>query len=439
MKNDKQVVNAWCMYDWANSVYSLAISTAIFPIFYTATTGKLFKEGIVPFFGIEIENTVLLAYALSFSFLLIAGLSPLLSGIADAGGYKKQLLKFFVYLGSFSCTALFFFTGENVEWGILFSMLASIGFSGSLVFYNAYLPEIVTEDRYDVVSARGFALGYIGSVIHLVVSLILILKKDWFGIESDTLPSRIAFLSVGVWWFGFSQYTFAHLPNEQHEKDPSPVHKLFRKGYKEIHKVWRDAKDKPYIRIFLASFFFYSMGVQTVILLAASFGEKELKMDSAGLIGLIILLQVVAIGGAALFAFVSKKTSNKAALISMILIWIALCVSAYFVQDQLQFYIVGMSVGLVMGGIQSLSRSTFSKLIPEGSPDTTSYFSFYDVAEKLSIVIGTFAYGFIEQLTGNMRYSVLALGGLFIIGLLLMFFFRMPKTGVRHKKVTAEA
>lgn len=411
--NDKKVINAWCFFDWANSAYSLVITTAIFPAYYTAATEAFFGNDTVIFFGIEITNTVLYSYALSVSFLLIALLSPILSGIADYGGKKKLFMRFFTMLGAFSCITLFFFTGSNVELGIIAAVTASIGFSGGLVFYNAFLPEIVSPDRYDAVSARGYSMGYLGSVLLLILNLLMIQFNEVLGVEKGFI-TRICFLMVGVWWLGFSQITFQYLQDRKNGQKINNA--LLSKGFHELQKVWQALKNQPNIKKFLLSFFCYSTGVQTILLIAALFASKELNMQSSELIVLVLLLQIVAIGGAYLTAKLSGLKGNKFTLLILLSIWAFVCLTAFFVYDKMQFYLLAVLLGMVMGGIQSLSRATYSKLLPENTPDTASYFSFYDVLEKSSIVLGTFLTGFAEQQSDNMRIGILALGFFFIVG-----------------------
>lgn len=420
-----KVINGWAMYDWANSVYSLVITSTIFPIYYNAVTTGASGSDQVLFFGFMLSNTVLYSYAIALSYLIIASLSPLLSGIADYGGKKLFFLKFFAYLGSFACAMLYFFDGSSVEYGIFFSMLASIGYAGSIVFYNAYLPEITTAENYDMVSARGFAMGYIGSVILLLLNLVMISTPESFGLTDASMASRISFLMVGIWWAGFAQITFRRLPVQVSREKPDDS--LLKKGYLEIRKVWGSLKDFKALKKFLLSFFFYSMGVQTVMFLAASFGDKELKLSGDQLIITVLIIQLVAIGGAYLFAKISQRKGNKFSLLAMIFIWLVICLLAYQVYTAMEFYGLAFMVGMVMGGIQSLSRATYSKLIPQGTIDNTSYFSFFDVTEKLAIVLGTLSYGIIEQITGSMRNSSFALGLFFLLGFLVLFFTKMPR------------
>lgn len=411
--NDKKIINAWALFDWANSSYALVITVAIFPAYFIAVT-----EDMIPFGNFELSNSALYAYAISAAYLIIALLSPLLSGIADYGGKRKFFMKFFTFMGGIACISLFFFQGmAQLALGTIAFILATIGFSGGLVFYNSYLPEIVTEDRYDKVSAKGFAFGYVGSVILLITNLVVIQNAEWFGIQQESLAVRIAFIMVGVWWIGWALIPFNRLPDDSKGK---PQEKLISKGFEELKKVWGELQNQRNTKSFLFSFFCYSAGVQTVLFLASTFAEKELQFGTSELIMVILLLQIVAIGGAYLFAKLSDIWGNKVSLIAMLVIWTMICLVAYFVENQSQFYVIAGAVGLVMGGIQSLSRSTYSKLLPEDTHDTTSYFSFYDVLEKVAIILGTFTFGFIDQLTGSMRTSILILAFFFILSIIIL-------------------
>jgi UMF1 family MFS transporter len=412
-KNDKKVINAWALFDWANSVYSLVISTAIFPIYFEAYTPKT-----IELFGTQYSNSSVYSFSIAFAYLIIAILSPLLSGMADFGGRRMYFLKVFTLIGSLSCMALFFFTGEPQLWlGVSAFILSTIGFAGSIVFYNSYLPIIATEDKYDSISAKGYSYGYVGSVILLVLILVMVQKPAWFGIVDEQLPARIGFVLVGVWWLGFAQLSFRRLPKDKLINVGS---NLVKKGLEELLKVWRALKTQPDLKRYLIAVFFYLSGVNTIIYVATIFAQTELGFESAELIIIVLLLQLVAIGGAYLFAWLSNMTSNRLSLSVMVLIWIALCLVAYVVDDKPTFYIVAATVGLVMGGLQALSRSTYSKMLREDEEDVTSYFSFYDVVFKMSIVMGTFLFGWIEFVTGDIRNSVLVIAGLFVIGLVVL-------------------
>ena len=424
MQNNR-IINAWCMYDWANSVYSLVITTAIFPIYYNAVTTSSSGSDIVSFFGIEIVNSVLYSYSLSFSFLILTFFQPILSGIADFSGNKKLFLRLFMYLGSFSCMALYFFDGDNVEFGIICSVVASIGFTGSLVFYNAFLPEIASARDFDRISARGYTFGYIGSVILLIICLILIQMFDSFGFKDSKSATKFTFLLVGVWWIIFSKITLYFLP--QNVKKIKVNFEILSHGIRELFKVWNYIKNVRNLRLYLFSYFFYSMGVQTIMLVASYFGSKELNLDQDKLIFTILIIQIIAIFGAYFFAYISKIKGNKFSLVVMNIAWIFICLSAYFTTNENQFYFLAAAVGILMGGIQSLSRSTFSKLIPSEINDNASFFNFYAISYNISVVVGTFSYGYIEQITGSMRSSILALMTFFIIGLFILFFTRIKR------------
>jgi UMF1 family MFS transporter len=423
--NNPKTVRAWYMYDWANSVYSLVIATAIFPIYYKAVAVSNGTDQ-VEFLGFTLQNSVLYSYALSFSFLVVAVILPLLSGAADYTGNKKAFMKFFVWMGSLACMGLYFFKDiHTLEWGIFCSILASIGYSGSLVFYDAFLPEIVSQDRYDITSARGYSMGYYGSVILMVICSILIMNFDTFGFAGEGEATRFSFLLVGVWWIGFSMIPFALLPENPYGQNPTG--NIWTKGYEEIRKVWRSLKEQPDLKRYLAAFFFYNMGVQTVMYLSTLFGTDVLKLDSGSLIKTVVIIQLVGSAGAWLFARLSALKGNRFSLMTMIIIWIGVCVAAHFITTEYEFYGLAFVVGMIMGGIQSLSRATYSKLIPQNTIDHASYFSFYDVTYNLSIVFGTFSYGFIDQITGSMRYSVLALAAYFVIGMVVLMTVRSSR------------
>ena len=416
---DKKLINAWAFYDWANSVYSLVISTAVFPLYYSAVTdGKT-----VYFLGMEWEHPdTLYSYALSFSFLVVAFMSPILSGIADYTGSKKKFMKFFCALGSFSVMSLYFFEGIDTVWiGIVFTIFASIGFWASIVFYNAYLPEVAHPEQQDSASAKGFIYGYIGSVILLIINLILIQMPETFGITS-AMASRISFVMVGLWWLGFAQVSFRKLPDDIYNRKPEKDY--IWKGFKELKIVWNEVKNMQNLKRFLISFFLLSIGVQTIILMAAIFGSSELGLPAMDLILTILLVQIVAIVGAALFSKISNKYGNIMALKITISVWMLVCFTA-FMLDKTQehvamyFYGLGALLGLVQGAIQSLTRSTYSKLLPE-THDHATYFSFYDVTEKIAIVLGTFVYGLLFAMTDSMQWSVLCLAIFFLASFIVL-------------------
>jgi MFS transporter, UMF1 family len=426
-KGSPKLMQAWAFYDWANSVYTLVIASTIFPIYY----GALFRQkGIeeIQLGQFSFHSEAIIPYVTAIGFLIIAIISPLLSGIADYLGNKKFFLQFFCYLGSISCMSLYFFSLENIVISLLIYLLALIGFWGSLVFYNSYLPDIAPKEEQDRISAKGFSLGYIGSVILLLICLAMVLLVD----ESKAIQMmRYSFVLVGIWWIGFSQYTYYYLPNHRNNKKLH-VDIIFN-GFKELNKVWQQIKHIIALRRYLGAFFVYSMAVQTIMIIAAYFGEKEVNWGSdskrtIGLIVSILVIQLVAVFGAWITSKLVSKYGNIKVLIVLNFLWICICTYAYFVITPNDFYIAAFFVGLVMGGIQSLSRSTYSKLIPTDAKDTTSFFSFYDVAEKIGIVIGMLTYGYIANITGRIQNAILFLILFFIVGLLLLL--RVPKNKI---------
>jgi UMF1 family MFS transporter len=419
----KKVINGWAMYDWANSVYNLVITTTFFPVYYTTITSAAPFHGEVSFLGRTFVNTALYNYALAFAYLLVAFTMPILSSIADYKGWKKNFMKLFCFVGSCACSGLFFFKSDSFNVGVICLMIAAFCFYSSLVFYNSFLPEIAAPEDRDRISARGFSFGYIGSVLMQMIGFGLVIFHDkipFLNNEGDAV--RFTFLLVGIWWFGFAQFAFSRLPN------PPAIANMAKSrisaltgGFRELKKVGQTVLNMPVMKRFLAAFFFYNMGVQTVMLAATNFGSKMLQLPSTNLIITVVLIQLVAIAGAWSMSRLSMRYGNFTVLIGAVIMWIGICVAGYYIRTATHFYFLACAVGLLMGGIQSLSRSTYSKLMPD-TKDTASFFSFYDITEKIAIVIGLSSFAYIEELTGSMRNSVLALMLFFALGLFFLFF-----------------
>ncbi|MFT5581783.1 MAG: UMF1 family MFS transporter [Psychromonas sp.] len=435
MEENKKTIRGWVFYDWANSVYNLVISSAIFPIFYdNVTKAHYLKENnleklpegasvMVDFFGSSFSSSVLFSYVLAASFLTVAILSPLLSGVADFVGNKLNFLKFFCYFGSLACISLAFFDPDYIELSMLSVYFASIGFWNSLVFYNAYLPQIAKPENHDRISARGFSMGYFGSMTLLIICLV------WIQVLGQ--DARWCFVFVGIWWIGFSQITYAALPKVI--KNNKSKKGVFSKGYKELQKVFLVFRKTKRLKRYLTSFFFFNTGVQTVMLLATIFANKEIDWPegsgSTGLIIAILLIQILGAAGAFIMSRLSGIIGNISTLKIAVFCWIFICLGAFFwVKTPVQFYILAASVGLVMGGVQALARSTYSKFLPE-TEDLTSFFSFYDVTEKLGIVLGTFFFGYVEYLTGSIRMSVISVTVFFVFGFIMLYF--VPKNEIK--------
>ena len=439
-KGSKKLLNAWAFYDWANSVYTLTIASSIFPIFYSALFLSQVEKTVLAF-GMVFKSTALITYVTAFTFLVVAFTSPILSGIADYVGNKKNFMKFFCYVGGLGCIGLYWFSIESIHSSLLFYFMGLIGYWGSLVFYNSYLPDIAYPEQQDSISAKGFSMGYVGSVILLLLNLAMVMKPDFFFIadrlaeNGEVLETaaqvgmRYSFVMVGLWWILFSQYTFYVLPKGT-SKGGKVTKAVVFNGLKELKQVWFELKQNLRLKRYLTAFFVFSMAVQTIMLVAVYFGEEEIAWGGAdaktfGLITSILVIQLVAILGAYLTSFASSKFGNIKTLIVVNFFWMVLCFYAYFMETPMQFYIAASLVGLVMGGVQSLARSTYSKFLPE-TEDTTSYFSFYDVAEKIGIVIGMVIFATIDQITGSMRNAILFLVLFFIAGIILLY--KVPKS-----------
>lgn len=431
-KGDKKIIRGWIAYDWANSVYNLVVSSAIFPIFYEASTRAVYakKMGVsadsvdpgavtVDFFGYQVSPSVVYSLVLSFGFLCVSFLSPLLSGIADYTGSKKKFMKFFCYLGSLSCASMYFFDPNQIELGMLSIFLGTIGFWNSLVFYNAFLPEIAEPKDHDRISASGFIAGYIGATVLLIICLALIMGID----KSFT---KVSFLLVAVWWIGFAQITYRALPNNVYDKKPEKDY--IWKGFRELKVVFLEFRQTVRLKRFLYSFFFFNTGVQTVMLMATVFASKEIEWpdnsNKSGLIIAILLIQLLGALGAKITSIIARKTSNIPTLMGTVFIWIIICAFAFFIRTPTEFYILAASVGLVMGGVQAIARSTYSKYLPE-TTDHASYFSFYDAAEKVGMVLGTAFFALMEFMFNDIRFSVISVALFFVLGLIFLFF--VPK------------
>lgn len=424
-KGSKKLIGAWTLYDWANSVYSLVISTAIFPIYYSEYIFA--NSDSILLFNMDINRDTVISLVSATSFLIIAFLSPLLSGIADYLGNKKSFMKFFVFMGSFSCIGLYWFELETIQLGLILYMLALVGLWGSLVFYNSYLPDITYPKQTNMVSAKGFTMGYIGSVILLIVNLIMITYYEQFNLSSEVQAMKYSFVLVGLWWLLFSQYSFYHLPRGN--KGVKLPKNIIWNGFRELKGVYKIIRSSKKFTRFLTAFFVFSFSLQTIIFIAAYFGVNEIEWSSsseqtAGLIISVILIQIIAIVGAILFTKAADKFGNIVVLTIAIASWSIICGYAYFITTPIQFYLIAGFVGFLMGGTQTIARATYSLFIPE-TKDTTSFFSFYDVTEKIGIVIGMVLYGLAAQITGNIRFSILIFMFFFLLGAILLL--RVPK------------
>lgn len=429
-KGDPKVIRAWVMYDWSNSVYQLTIASAIFPIYYNTVT-RHGTDFMVSFFGYKVVNTALYSWAIAAAYLLVAIGSPLFSSMADYTGRRKGFMRAFTIIGATGCGMLFFFDANHIELGVIAFALGTFGYGGSIVFYNSFLPVIAKPEDQDRISARGYSMGYLGGVILLLFNLLMIMKPELFGFDKQSdMPARISFLTVFVWWIGFSTITFSYLPKYVFRKRTGSS-RILTNGYRELRLVFNEIRKSYRISVYLTAFFFLMMGMLTTMFMAATYGEKELGLNESVLIPTVLMIQLVGMFGAWFFARLSGKIGNLKALIISVIVWIVICVYAFTVKGTVGFIVAAVFIGIVMGGSQSLARSTYSKMLPE-TTDHTSFFSFYDVMEKLATVAGTFSFGIIEVMTGSMRYSVLSIAVFFVIGLFfLLLLLKKEWSGAR--------
>jgi len=417
-KGDPKVVRAWVMYDWSNSVYQLTIASAIFPIYYNTVT-RHGTDFMVSFFGYKVVNTALYSWAIAAAYLLVAIGSPLFSSMADYTGRRKGFMRAFTIIGAVGCGMLFFFDANHIELGVISFALGTLGYGGSIVFYNSFLPVIAKPEDQDRISARGYSMGYLGGVILLLFNLLMIMKPELFGFDKQSdMPARISFLTVFVWWIGFSTITFKYLPKYVFRKRTGRG-RILTNGYRELRLVFNEIRKSYRLSVFLSAFFFLMMGMLTTMFMAVTYGEKALGLKDSVLIPTILMVQLVGMFGAWFFARLSGRIGNLKALVVSVIVWIVICVYVFMVKGTAGFIIAAVFIGIVMGGSQSLARSTYSKMLPE-TTDHTSFFSFYDVMEKLATVAGTFSFGIIEVMTGSMRFSVLAIAVFFMIGLFFL-------------------
>lgn len=432
MDSNKKTIFGWLAYTWANSPYSLAIITAIFPSYYSQVSKEAAVRienniSIVNFLGFETSSVSLFSYAVSLSYLVITLTSPLIGAISDYTGNKKIFMWLFSTLGSLACLLLYFFDKSNYNLGVFAFSLGAICFSFCHIFTDSLLPEITTPENYSKLSAKGFIAGYMGSVLHLIISLTLIINYQFFGFQNEIAPVKRSFILVGIWWFGFSQITFFTYKNNL--KEVSKFDSVIKNSFENLYNAYIEVKKTDIIKWFLVSYFFYNMGVQTSIYMSSLFATEEVHLKSSELIITILLIQFVAILGTYVLTKISKNRSYSKILIFSTLFWIGLCFYAYFVKTSFQFYLLSVGVGLIMGSVQSLSRGVFSTLISDKNEKAT-FFSFYSIVDKASIIIALFIYGLVNQLTHSMRTSIFC-----IIFFFILAFF----TTLKFKKSTAKS
>jgi UMF1 family MFS transporter len=443
MVNDRREIFGWAMYDWANSAFSTTIGT-VFLSPYVAGLARAAAQAAgtttASFFGIPVAPDSFLAYCISLSVGLQVLFLPILGAIADYSHLRKRMMQIFATLGAVA-TILMFFVAGDLWWlgGVLF-IVANLAFGAAIVFYNAYLPDIASEDERDRVSSYGWAMGYLGGGILLALNLAFYQFSGSLGVP-ETLAVRINLASAGLWWLGFSFITWRRL-RPRHAARALPATETYVSvGFKQLGKTLKEVKNFPETLKFLLAYFLYNDGIQTVIAVASTFAaapllQGGLELPQSQLIQVILVIQIVAFGGALLWGRLARMIGAKEAILVSLVIWAGVVIYSYVglkgEGDALfkEFLILGMFIAVVLGGSQAISRSLFAQMIPRGKE--AEFFSFYEISERGTSWIGPLIFGLANQIFNNLRPAILSLTFFFVVGLLLL-----PRVNV--KKAIADA
>ena len=441
--NDRREIFGWAMYDWANSAFSTTVGTVFLGPYIAALAAESAKanpDGLARFFGIPVAPDSFLPYCISFSVGLQVLFLPILGAIADYSHLRKRLMQIFATTGAIATIGMFFITGD-LWWlaGVLF-ILANLAFGAAIVFYNAYLPDIASEEERDRVSSYGWAMGYLGGGILLALNLAFFKFSDSLGVPGD-LSVRINLASAGVWWLGFSFITWSRL-RPRHAARPLPTGQTYLSvGFKQLGTTFRELRNFPETLKYLLAYFLYNDGIQTVIAVSSTFaaaplarGGLQLPQDT--LIALILMIQFVAFGGALFWGKLAKWIGAKQSIIVSLIIWSGVVIYAYggLKGDSriTEFFILGIFIAIVLGGSQAISRSLFAQMIPDGRE--AEFYSFYEVSERGTSWTGPLIFGLANQLFGSLRYGILSLIFYFIAGLIVLPFVNVQKAMEDVKK-----
>jgi UMF1 family MFS transporter len=418
-KQNRREQIGWYFYDFANSAFPTTVVTVFLGPFLTALTQSAADaDGYVHPLGIPILADSFFPYMVSLSVLLQVFFLPILGAISDYTHIKKQMLGLFAYIGAFATMGLYFVQGDNYLLGGLLFLIANLSFGASIVFYNAYLPEIADADHRDTVSSQGWALGYLGGGLLLAVNLVLFTQAESLGIETAHAV-RISMASAGVWWAIFTIIPMLSLKHRQPQKQLPAGERYATIGFKQLKHTLTQLPKYPQTLLFLVAYLLYNDGIQTVIALSAQFGNQELGIGETSLVSLILMIQFVAIGGALGFGYLARVMGAKRAIMVSLVIWSGTVIYAYaLLETQVQFFIMGGVIAIVLGGSQALSRSLFSQMIPNGQE--AEYFSLYEVSERGTSWLGPLMFGLALQFTGSYRFALLSVVLFFVVGLLLL-------------------
>ncbi len=405
-QNHKRAIRAWAMYDWANSAFVTTVMAAVLPVYYANVAAVNLEPNM---------RTAAWAYTTTISLLLVAIIGPILGAMADLSGAKKKFLTAFVIMGAVGTSALFFVGSGDYLLASAFYVVAALGFSGSIVFYDSLLPHVARPDEIDQVSSRGYAMGYLGGGILLAVNLAMIMLPPS---ELQGLMTRISFLTVAVWWLVFTIPLWRHVPEPPRrilsgEEKINPLTGSFKRlghTFSQIRKYKEAFK-------FLVAFWLYNNGIGTIITMASIYG-KELKFSDTTVIGTLLMVQFVAMPFAFLFGWLARKMGTKRAIYLSLAIYSLIAIAGYFMVQELHFWMLGFAVATVQGGSQALSRSLFSRMLPKSQ--SAEFFSFFGVSEKVAGMVGPLVFGLATQLLGGGRVGIISLVIFFILGGLLL-------------------
>lgn len=427
--NDKREIFGWAMYDWANSAFSTTVGT-VFLGPYVSSLARAAAEQVgsstVSVLGIAVAPDSFLPYCVSISVGLQVFFLPILGAIADFTHLRKAMMQFFAFVGSVATILLFFVTGEVWWLGGLLFIIANLAFGAAIVFYNAYLPDIASEDQRDRVSSYGWALGYLGGGLLLLFNLAFYQLRDYMGV-SEALAVRVNLASAGVWWFGWSFLTWSRLRTRRAARSLPPGKNYLTVGFEQLRTTFREAGNYPQTIRYLIAYLVYNDGIQTVIAVSAIFAaapliQGGLAIDQGTLIILILMIQFVAFGGALFWGRLATWVGAKQAILISLVIWSLVVIYAYFgLQGDnrvTEFFILGVFIALVLGGSQAISRSLFAQMIPEGKE--AEFFSIYEVSERGTSWIGPLLFGLVNQLTGSLRPAIVSIIIFFVLGLVLL-------------------
>jgi UMF1 family MFS transporter len=429
--NDKREIFGWVMYDWANSAFSTTVATTLLGVYLTGLAQSILGDnGTVISFGPlgRVSSKSFFPFCVAASVFLQAFLLPVLGAIADYSNLKKRLMALFCYVGVAATCLLFFITGSLYTIGGALFILANLCFGASIVFYNAFLPEITTEDKRDKVSSRGYALGYLGGGLLLALNLALVVwAQSKNNSAAVSLAVRLSLLSAGVWWGGFAILTFTRLKERGTARRLPPGKNYLSIGFSETIKTFRELGRLRHTLKYLLGYLLFNDGIQTVIVMSGVFLEQELfisrglEPNRSFLLGLILVVQFAAFVGALLFERIAKAIGTKNAILLSLVLWSAIVIYAYgFLETVTQAWFMGASIAIVLGGSQALSRSLFSRMIPAGRE--ASFFGIYEISERGTSWIGPLVFGIVVTATNSYRQAILSLIVFFIGGMVILFF-----------------